>query len=383
MKEQLSAEVRRRAGENMNSRKKVAIFTIQDNNYGNRLQNYAVQECLNSLGFEAISLKSGPGSTQSQFYDKPFVIHGHRLPVHNRELRCSLTRIKQGIKQALKREYRPDFDGFIPFIHYGQDYIGKDGFKITDQYQAFIAGSDQIWNPDFETTTENSFLPFEHPNKIALSASFGVNSLPYDQKIADCLNDFKALSVREVAGADIISKLTGRKAEVLIDPTMLLNKDQWREIAKKPMNIEKEDGYILTYFLSPKCREARDQLENLRGNRRVYELLNPKDPVAGRAGPCEFVWLFDHADLILTDSFHACVFSFLFNKPFIVYDRNWENSLMNSRLETFTKMFGLERKYASSGLDNNAWEHNYQKGYARLDQERAKAIDYLQYALNQ
>ena len=144
-----------------------------------------------------------------------------------------------------------------------------------------------------------------------------------------------------------------------------------------------KESYILTYFLSPKCEEAIKQLEEIQDNRCVYELLNPKDAVAGSAGPSEFIWLFDHADLILTDSFHACVFSFLFNKPFLVYDRNWTECSMNSRLDTLLKKFHLERKYASSGLGNNIWEHNYEEGYKQLEKERLKAITFLKNALEE
>lgn len=85
--------------------------------------------------------------------------------------------------------------------------------------------------------------------------------------------------------------------------------------------------------------------------------------------------------MILTDSFHACVFSFLFNKPFNVYDRNWKEGNMNSRLETFLSKFHLERKYANSRLENNIWEHEYSEGYAILEEERNNAIDFLKKAL--
>ena len=115
--------------------------------------------------------------------------------------------------------------------------------------------------------------------------------------------------------------------------------------------------------------------------RDVYELLNAEDAVTRASDPCEFLWLFDHADLVLTDSFHACIFSFLFNKPFLVYDRNWTDGNMNSRLETLLKKFHLERKYASAGLENDIWEHDYTDGYKQLALERQKATDFLNKAL--
>ena len=213
-----------------------------------------------------------------------------------------------------------------------------------------------------------------------MSASFGVDAIGNDPEIVKCLNDFKALSVREESGAKIIKELTGREATVLVDPTMLLTQSEWRKIEKKPKGAA-DDGFILTYFLSPKCKDAEKKLSEIRQGRPVYELLNPNDSVAGIAGPSEFLWLFDHADLILTDSFHACVFSFLFNKPFVVYDRNWNEGNMNSRLETLLRKFSLERKYSYSGLENDIWEHDYTEGYKQLEAEREKAIRFLKEAL--
>lgn len=188
------------------------------------------------------------------------------------------------------------------------------------------------------------------------------------------------ISVREEAGAKIIKDLTGRDATVLVDPTMLLTKEEWRNVSKKPKGA-KEGGYILTYFLSPKCDAAKERLEEIRDGREVYELLNEKDKVVGTVGPSEFLWLFDHADMIITDSFHACVFSFLFNKPFLVYDRNWNEGNMNSRLETLLSKFHLERKYINSALKNDVWEHDYTEGYKQLEIEREKAINFLKEAL--
>lgn len=325
--------------------KDILIVTIIDDNYGNRLQNYAVQDIYRKLG------------------------HNPRTRVkNNRQV------FKKQIKDCLKIILRRDDCNFRRFDFY-INWTNNEESK----FDVISVGSDQVWNTEFKWITLDYFLPFPHPKKIAFSASFGVDSIPYDQKIVDCLNDFKAISVREEAGAKIVKELTGREATVLIDPTMLLTKEEWGKVAKKPKRAK--EGYVLTYFLSPKCNEAKTKLEAIREDREVYELLNPNDKVAGTAGPSEFLWLFDHADLILTDSFHACVFSFLFNKAFIVYDRNWDGGNMNSRLETLLSKFSLERKYANSGLPNEIWEHDYTDGYKQLEIERKKSIDFLKKAL--
>ena len=347
---------------------KVGIYTIQSLNYGNRLQNYAVQEYIKLIGFHPVSFRT-------KKINRPRVIYN---------------KIKWVIRNSIKKDKFSNFCKFDSNIELSDLFIAKEEFSdnIRSNFDALIVGSDQVWNTTFDFVSVNSFLPFPHPNKIAFSASFGVDSIPYDQKIVDCLKDFKALSVREEAGAKIIKELTGREATVLVDPTMLLTVDEWRKVEKKPSGIKEskktekpKEGYILTYFLSPKCEEAKKRLEEIKGNRKVYELLNPEDAVAGKAGPSEFLWLFDHADLIITDSFHACVFSFLFDKPFIVYDRTDDVVCMNSRLETLLSKFHLERKYANSGLQNDIWEHDYEEGYKQLELEREKAMNFLKEAL--
>ena len=364
--------------------KKVAIYTIQSLNYGNRLQNYALQHALEKREYRIVSLKS-----QSKIEEKNDAIARHPKLKKISFLVLLIKRINDLIINLKGDTQIAHFNYFNKYINLTNDFIGKNDFRLS-QYDAFIVGSDQVWNTTFDFVSVNSFLPFPHPNKIAFSASFGVDSIPYNQKIVDCLKDFRVLSVREEAGAKIIKELTGRDATVLVDPTMLLTVEEWRKVENKPRGIKEtkktekpKEGYILTYFLSPKCEEAVEQLEKIRENREVYELLNLEDKVAGTAGPSEFLWLFDHADLILTDSFHACVFSFLFNKPFMVFDRQYEGENMNSRLETLLSKFHLERKYANSGLQNDIWEHDYEEGYKQLELEREKAMNFLKDALGE
>lgn len=352
---------------------KVAIYTIQSMNYGNRLQNYAVQSVLKGLGNDVYTLR-----TQSADEKKKMFIDRHPGLKWAGPAIPAISCLSHVWKILFRRDIIHYFEVFDLRIRKTTDYIGYLDYFIRN-YDAIIVGSDQVWNINFDFISNNAFLPFPNQRKIAFSASFGVENIPFNSQIANCLNNFKSLSVRETAGARIIKSLTGRDSTVLVDPTMLLTREEWRKVARKPKGAE--DGYVLTYFLSPKCDAAKAKLEEIRGGRKVYELLNPDDKTVGVAGPSEFLWLFDHADLILTDSFHACVFSFLFNKPFVVYDRNWEEGNMNSRLETLLDKFHIERKYVGSGLKNDIWEHDYIEGYQQLDFERKKAKEFLKKAL--
>ena len=111
-------------------------------------------------------------------------------------------------------------------------------------------------------------------------------------------------------------------------------------------------------------------------------MLNQADLKSCKAGPREFLYLIDHADLVLTDSFHACVFSFIFGKPFRVYPREGKETNMLSRINTLLKTFSLERKFSESGLKNDWLEHDYSAGYEALKTEREKAKQYLKSSIS-
>ena len=359
----------------MKTKKKIGIFTLLSENYGNRLQNYAVQTVLKQYFeiVETINVESIPYLVES--FKK---IHGNIRFLSF--LYPFLLKTKTMIK-LIRDKKKKNFAIFDKRIAFSKKsvYISVHGYSknIEHQYDAFCAGSDQIWNVQWKTLCSiNSFLPFKNDCKISLSASFGVDDIERSGDIARWLKDFKALSVREEAGAKIIKKVCGRDAAVLIDPVLMLSSEEWNAIAKKPKKMN--DGpYVLTYFLSPMCDKAKVLFDKLKKNYAVVSLNDEKDLIAKYAGPSEFVYLFRNASLVLTDSYHACIFSFLFDKPFLVYDRNWTNSKMNSRLITFFDKFHLERKYAESKTLNDLWEHDYRESYELLKDERKKAFDFL------
>ena len=362
----------------MKTQKKIALYTIQSINYGNRLQNYATQEFLRGMGYDVVSLRNCPKGTESEVLIK---LHPQLKPV--KFLLPVLRFIKIRLTGFLRLNKEENYRRFDQRIKYCDDYIGAEGYSHDLQkYEAVIAGSDQIWNTEFSFVSVNSFFPFEHSCKIAFSSSFGVDSIAYGERIAQCLKDFKAISVREDAGAAIVQSFANRKAEVLVDPTMLLESETWREIARKPYGLD-EEPYILTYFLSPKSESATTQLNELKQKMAAIELFDNKSVVTRCAGPAEFLYLIDHASIVLTDSFHACVFSFLFDKPFLVFDRNRKGAAMNSRLMTLLKKFNLERKYYGSELENEVWEHDYTIGKQQLLLEREKAFSFLKKALGE
>lgn len=343
-------------------------------NYGNRLQNYAVQTVLERLGLDTV--------TYAFERDDFSLWQGMRYWAHR------LTGFRM---TGNKKYWKTDVPRYLRFERFNRQYIKTkriEEMRQIDSRDFYVIGSDQVWNPYWyrynDLYPHMYLLDFAEPEKrVCFSPSFGIEQLPEDWKpwFRENLKKFPELAVREEAGARIIKELTGRDAAVMVDPTMLLTAEDWRKISKKPNGVK--EGYILTYFLEEKTENAISCLNQIRGGKNIYELFGQGDRVADAAGPQEFLWLFDHADIVVTDSFHACVFSMLFNKPFLVFERDYREESMNSRLETLLKKFGLERKCVNFGMENDVWEHDYAEGYRQLEGERKKTMDFLMKAIGE
>ena len=227
------------------------------------------------------------------------------------------------------------------------------------------------------------FLSFAKPEKrISFAASFGGDMIHENiDSVAKYLKQMKRISVREESGVDIVKKISGRDAVHLVDPTFMINTEAWDRLSKKPEKIEMPDKYVLTYFLGEKNRDVYDALSSIDSNIPVINLKDLNQPDIFVSGPSEFLYLFSHASLILTDSFHGCAFSFIYNKPFLVFDRKGDTPNMMARVTSLLKLFHLERKYTNSGLPNDIWEHDYTEGYKQLEIERKKTMDFLKKAL--
>lgn len=178
---------------------------------------------------------------------------------------------------------------------------------LSEQFDYFIAGSDQIWNPyyDFVGTTE--LLEFARPEqRISYAASFGVNEISDEKKevYAKNLSQFKALSVREKRGAEIIKELTDREAKVVLDPTMLLTIEQWSKVEKKSKFIPKKK-YGLVYSLGEKNTDFENAINLYGKEMKIFDIRTlQKNGREIPVGPAEFLYLIHHAEIILTDSFH-------------------------------------------------------------------------------
>lgn len=379
--------------------KKVGLLTIIDYyNYGNRLQNFATQEILKSLGFSVetiINYVSKPRPLQ----DKNKRNRVFNISKAIREMSLKEIYLKTNLKLwnyiNKNRIHELKLKRLDSFKLFSKSYIQETKYSILEsnipsdlskRYDYFVVGSDQVWNPVFRYGSSIDFLSFASKSKrIAYAPSFGISTIPSEfvERYKAWLSDMSKLSVREVAGAKIIRELTGREVPVLVDPTLMLTKEKWLSIAK-PAKNKPRGKYLLTYFLGGIPQEHKKRIYGIAKeyDLQVINLVDIKDPETYITGPSEFIDFINSASFFCTDSFHGVVFSILMETPFIVFDRVGNLPSMNSRIETILSTFKLELRHARDIKDETIFDADYSHIGPILKQERNKAFNYLKEALD-
>lgn len=344
---------------------KIGIVTIFGDNYGNKLQNYALQALLESMGHEVktIIVKDGvkfhllQSKNESIKKLRPRYVSQvmssrfkNKYPYKNQRdgIRASVKYGKTAFPKQLSEARRKAFETFSEqFLHIDNNILNQGANWNSGKYDAYICGSDQIWNPTYASTGAAYFLQFASEKmRIAFAPSFGLSSIPdaLQPLYREWINDIPYLSVREEQGAKIIKELTGRDALVVPDPTLCLSREQWGQVEKKPTFAD-DQPYVLTYFLGNETNKYRRYIEAYakQAGAKIINLFDMREPEYFAADPAEFVWLVHHAKAMFTDSFHGTVFSIIFHTPFLAFDRVESGGTgISSRIETLLKMAGLE-----------------------------------------
>ena len=270
----------------------------------------------------------------------------------------------------------------------GWDNRFKVSFKnAPSSYDYAITGSDQVWHRWSEEDAELDyfylrFMPEE--KRISYAASFGFHQFPINdlEKHAEGLAGIRHLSCREYEGKSLINQITGREAEITLDPTLLLEKDDWQKIEKTPChNLRKTDNYLLVYFLGEITDDTKKALEIIAQDNKlkIVKVYDINQPEYYLTTPDEFVWLVDHAAFVCTDSFHACVFSILFHKQFLAFRRQQEGmETMFGRIETLFQQCKIDRAYKG---DISAIYKEYE--IADISNLKEHSLLYLKNALSQ
>lgn len=383
---------------------KIGIITLsKGENYGGMLQNFAVMKAYNALGYEAVTIHDSTTrgirvtnerqSTISKL--KPSYILSvlkvrtqRKFLMKNQRdyLFPSIIRKKRNA-QVYAQAKANRTAAFRSFYH---NHIVHSDFDINIEnipdeklrdFDFFSTGSDQVWNPTYPSTSGVKFLSFTEPcRKLSFAPSFGISELPEYTKehYAKWLSDFPMLSVREAKGADIIKELTGKKAEVICDPTLTVTKEQWMQVESKPVFFT-DKPYALTYFLGNESNKYRRYIEKVAKEKglEVINLFDLREHEHYSAGPAEFIYLIHHADAVFTDSFHAAVFSIIFQRDFVVFDRIEDGRSMGSRLKTLLSTYGFEDRMYTKMCTHTFTPADFSKADNIIEREREKAMDFL------
>lgn len=343
---------------------KLGIFTLIDySNYGNRLQNFASQQVLKKYCDDVVTIVP-----QSMKPEKIGIVK----------------KIYRLTRRLVDKEYRNRIKKTDNFMNFTNKYIHYQYYNIDNTiceeinlgFDKVFVGSDQVWNTDFNVFSELFFLPFvENKKRYCIAPSFGKENLEeqYKNMFKNYLSSFCELNVREQAGQKIVESLINRKIKVLLDPTLLLTKSEWEAISSNDYTPKRK--YILTYFLGNRPEGIERIISKFKNE---YEIINLDDSALEKefcAGPNHFIDLISNASCVLTNSFHASVFSLIFNSCFVVFDRNDNYKSMSSRLDTFLSTFGLTDRRYFENIDY--FSCDFEKANILLEVLRKDSLDYL------
>ncbi len=385
--------------------KKVGLAIVTyGTNYGTYLQAFATQYFINKLGHETEVInidsvqKEVSTARKKYFISRLFsyselksyshVIIGIVREKTNKSYKSFMSRRKKKMEEFKNEKFvfSPKCDSFAGLSAY-----------CSENFDSVVVGSDQLWRPaniagDFYTL---NFVP-DDVNKIAYATSFGLKEIRNNQKevATNFLSRINHLSVRESSGAEIVSNLTERKIPVVLDPTLLLTKDEWADFAVS--DLEVPERYILCYFLgnNKTHRDFAKRLAVKTGCKIValvhiagfisldksFGDLQPAD-----VGPCDFLKLMKNAQYVCTDSFHGCVFATQFERQLFAFRRfsNKDKMSTNDRISTLLKMLDMEDRliYGTENCDEYITKiTNYFGAKKLLEIKRRESIVYLKNA---
>lgn len=355
---------------------KVGIITFHRAlNYGALLQAFALRYSLSKLGAEAQILDYRNPIMEDMYSYPPFS--------QRKNLRDKVKFLIQG-KSELKR--RTKFEYYRnKYLNLSNELHTEEDMKlVSDKYDKFITGSDQVWNYGAHNFDKNYFLEFvnERTKKYSYAASFGISSLPkeYIAEYKGVLSDFAMCSVREKQGLEILSALGIEHRRIDLDPTMLLTKGDWLSQFNIPVNPKQK--YIFAYYfeLTDTLRSYIEQLAK-KTDCTVVFVGNPlKAPFCCKckalktADPIDFVNAIANAEYVVTNSFHGTAFSIIFNKKFYV-ELLKTDAKVNSRIENILHVFSLEKRIIDTHYKEDDVDWNLVN--SRMSEMRKESLDYL------
>lgn len=322
--------------------KKIANITwVTYRNYGTFLQAYALQQYIESLGFQSAILD-----------DESIILRTFNWKWEIKKIFWRMTKAYRLFSRS-EKESEEFFENFKNEYLTVEKNVSNIDY-LNKEYDCFICGSDQIWNPIFLKNPESVFFyaNFATKRKVAYAPSIGVATIPseYIGQFKGLIQGFQFLSAREKQGAEIIKGLTGKKVSIVVDPTLLLEQEEWDKLIKNDRQCTQK--YVLGYFLTPNPKYINAAKSYARQMGYKFWMLYTNQSYAAfadnliTAGPIEFLQAIRGAQYVLTDSFHGSIFSTIFRVQFITFKRfvNTTTS-QNARVENLLKLMNISERF--------------------------------------
>lgn len=317
---------------------RIGIITIHfPYNYGAMLQAYATRKYLEKLGHEVEIIDYRP-----YFIDKSYHFYFRNCIFTPRKFIVDIL--------GFRKIDRGSFESFL------SHYILKENqnkFKVSlnwDEYDVLITGSDQVWNPQITNRDMIYLLDFAKDSrckKISYASSIALNNIDEQWKktLEEKLQKYSDISLREEKEISFLNRVLGREVYQVLDPTFLLDEQEWAEMGRKPCELSDSEEYILMYRLQP-SEELDEAILKYKEKHRIKVIsIHPfekKNLVADMSlteiGPQEFLWLVKNAKCVFTNSFHGTAFSIIFDRPFMTV----KHTQTGSRMESLVKLLQME-----------------------------------------
>ena len=372
---------------------RIGLVSVTNHNFGSILQTYALQIAVRKMGCEVNILK-----------------YKERLSAKIKRLANSeyaVSRLKSIYKMFVMNILHPKQDSLLQQrSHVFQDFINnklvfsksccsrKELSTLCSNFDVVLLGSDQVWHPmnllmDFFTLT---FVP-DNIRKGAYAPSFGVSEIPHSYREAyrTYIGRIDYVSCREMAGVKIIKELTGKDVPMVCDPTLLLTAADWECCLSDTISFREK--YVFCYFIGDNPHQrllAKEYAQ--KNNYKIAALLHIDEYIASdegyadytpyNVGPSEFLYLIKDAECVMTDSFHATVFSLQFHKPFYTFNRfeNGRRNSTSSRIDSLLSTVELMARKVPTGATMDmlsADEIDYAHVDGLLQKFRESSVNYL------
>lgn len=375
----------------------IRTLPLENGNYGGILQAYALQQALNTLGYDAVTDATRSDRIQGW-------LGTTKRSLRHAGVRWEIPRVASPARQrvTITELVKVHQDEFVAtHINTTRLYRGRGRVRtrLLEDFDAFVVGSDQVWRKAYGDVRSYlfDFLPNSDRPRVAYAASFGRDDIDeYDSRLHEearaLAQAFTAISVREVAGIEICSRQWGVQAELHVDPTMLLPYSHYDALARASAPLVPR-GNVGSYVLD----DSETVSGIIRGierelGREVSSMM-PRLPASYRefrktrnasVRPTVGSWLgaFRDASFVITDSFHGAVFSILSNTPFLVVTNRGRGA---SRFDTLLETFGMsDRQFHPGGrvpeLDKLR-PIDWGAVNGRIALERARGFAYLERSL--